>query len=1351
MASNPTCKSLQKQVTELQNRIKELSWKPSVENEVKRPPSNEKNVVYVQKDRKVPKFTGYNFQVEDWIEDVNTVLHAREMSRQERADFIYLQLEGSAKDEVKYRSHLVRQSPDQILEILQDAFGVKDNITKLQKNFLDRVQKPNESLREYSYVLMDLMSKITNKDSTWMPNKEKTLCDQFSQNVQDKAIMWSEEEEYKDKRYNTKTKSETTDTVPEEPTTDVCASKDKTDSISEQSDKFNQLLGIVQKQSEQIETLTKIVNTKQQPTSYNSRYNRSQDCRLSSCEFQEVGKRVESTVKSPIVDDNHMDSIQADRLVGKCPTVSAYVAGFKVNCLVDTGSTVTTVTESFYNRFLRRCTDLQTDITFNLKGANGTCIPYIGYVEVDIDIMGQRLLNRGVLIVKDPIDSYTRIRKENVPGLLGMNVISLCKKLLQEDYGNQYSEQVTEIAENFKLRELFKACDKNEHCNTIGFVKLCSNSPVRIPANSVIILNGTGPNLPRLYDAVVEPLHTSGHLPSTFIVVHTFVTVRNGRLTFRVANIGDDDIWLAPRTRVGILLKGDVENHDKGHVEFIRTGHTEEIYIHDIAYCAETDVNLSKIEDFEMPVDISHLSTTSKQRDQIKTLFYNYNEGIHTDPDKISAVQDFEIPTTVKKLKSFLGLAGYYRRFTQGFSKIAGPLHKLAQKFTPHPRKLFGKEWTTDCQTAFDTLKEHLVTAPILSYAKFDEPFILETDASMQGLGAVLSQYIDGQLRVVAYASRALRPNERNMDNYSSRKLELLALTWAITEKFRDYLLGSKFTVFTDNNPLCYLQTSKLSAHEQRWLSKLAVFNFEVKYRQAKHNNNADALSRMHDKIELSKSEDVKNLLQTFAAGTVVPNDLASDIQSVSRKSVYTEEAFVTLPTLDRQEVKDLQERDTVVGKFIEIWNTKRKPLRSEQRKFDRPLVTLLRQWDRIEVVDGLVYRVIIDPNQGQLKQLILPAVLRDKVLKNCHDKLGHQGIERTFCSIRIRCYWPGMFRHIKDYCKSCERCIVSKMPQPAIRPAMGHLIASRPLQILAIDFTVLEPAHGKENYLRKIRKQTLFVFLTEWFCVYGVPERLHSDQGRNFESDVICQLCKLYQISRSRTTPYHPEGNAQCERFNRTLHNLLKSLSPDKKKHWPKYLPELVFSYNVSQNSTTGYSPYYLLFGRSPKLPIDFLLGTNQTDETDQSLDEWIIAHQNRLRYAYEKAGEQTKDRAEYRKNKHDEQRFNPEICVSDKVYIRNRGVHGRNKIQDTWSSTVYRVVRLSENTVSVEPNDGAGVSRTLNRRDVIKCNIQQSVDDNSSESDSSDDMFIPRRTTRATAGKHTNPNRLPNSIFSK
>ena len=133
----PNCKSLQKQVTELQNQLKEMSWKSNFEKEKKH---SEKNVVYVQKDRKIPKFSGYNIPVEDWIEDVNIVIYAREMSQQEQADLIYSSLEGAAKDEVRYRPHSVRKCPDQMFELLQDAFGVKDNITKLQKNFLDRKQ-----------------------------------------------------------------------------------------------------------------------------------------------------------------------------------------------------------------------------------------------------------------------------------------------------------------------------------------------------------------------------------------------------------------------------------------------------------------------------------------------------------------------------------------------------------------------------------------------------------------------------------------------------------------------------------------------------------------------------------------------------------------------------------------------------------------------------------------------------------------------------------------------------------------------------------------------------------------------------------------------------------------------------------------------------------------------------------------------------------------------------------------------------------------------------------------------------------------------------------------------------------
>ena len=138
--------------------------------------------------------------------------------------------------------------------------------------------------------------------------------------------------------------------------------------------------------------------------------------------------------------------------------------------------------------------------------------------------------------------------------------------------------------------------------------------------------------------------------------------------------------------------------------------------------------------------------------------------------------------------------------------------------------------------------------------------------------------------------------------------------------------------MYTDNNPLCYLQTSKLTAHEQRWLSKLASFDFDVKYRQAKHNNNVDALSRMYDKLELTRSEDVKTLLQNFVACTVIPGEIVSNTQTQSVETIYSEESFITFPSLSIQELRNLQKNDPVIGQFVKIWKTKVKPSTAEQR-----------------------------------------------------------------------------------------------------------------------------------------------------------------------------------------------------------------------------------------------------------------------------------------------------------------------------------------------------------------------------------------------------------------------------------
>ena len=235
-------------------------------------------------------------------------------------------------------------------------------------------------------------------------------------------------------------------------------------------------------------------------------------------------------------------------------------------------------------------------------------------------------------------------------------------------------------------------------------------------------------------------------------------------------------------------------------------------------------------------------------------------DGISANPDK---VQGWPVPKNAKQLHSFLGLASLYCWFIPNFAHVAKSLHQLVgptnvkktrvKKVRNEVTTLDEKKsdltqsifvWAFEHQKALDTLKLALTTAPVLGYPNFNREFILETDASLRGLGAVLS-HIDenGKVHVIAYASQTLRPSETSMHNYSSAKLELLALKWAVTKKFRHYLLGSKFTVYTDNNPLVYVQTSKLGASQIHWCSELALLHFNIIYRSGKTNQATDALS----------------------------------------------------------------------------------------------------------------------------------------------------------------------------------------------------------------------------------------------------------------------------------------------------------------------------------------------------------------------------------------------------------------------------------------------------------------------------------------------------------------------------
>lgn len=227
------------------------------------------------------------------------------------------------------------------------------------------------------------------------------------------------------------------------------------------------------------------------------------------------------------------------------------------------------------------------------------------------------------------------------------------------------------------------------------------------------------------------------------------------------------------------------------------------------------------------------------------------------------------------------------------------------------------------------------------------------------------------------------------------------------------------------------------------------------------------------------------------------------------------------------------------------------------------------------------------------------------------------------------------MSADVAEWCQACERCQVAKQTQPAARGLMGHLLASRPNEIVAMDFTELEPCRsGQENVLvmtdvfskytlavptRDQRASTVAqVLVTEWFLKFGIPARIHSDQGRNFESSLIQQLCSLYGVEKSRTTPYHPQGNGQCERFNRTLHNLLRALPVSRKRDWSSCLPQVLYSYNTTPHQSTGESPFYLMFGQEPRLPVDFLLG-RVLEPVGGGTHEWILEHQTRLEIAFE------------------------------------------------------------------------------------------------------------------------------------
>ncbi|KAF7695844.1 hypothetical protein HF521_005938, partial [Silurus meridionalis] len=305
-----------------------------------------------------------------------------------------------------------------------------------------------------------------------------------------------------------------------------------------------------------------------------------------------------------------------------------------------------------------------------------------------------------------------------------------------------------------------------------------------------------------------------------------------------------------------------------------------------------------------------------------------------------------------------------------------------------------------------------------------------------------------------------------------------------------------------------------------------------------------------------------------------------------------------------------------------------------------------------------------------------------ESVLKSLHDSNGHLGFEKTYALVTDRFFWPKMKSEVETYCKSCDRCIMRKtLPQK--RAPMSHMSSAGPLDLVCIDFLTIEPDTRNvsnvlvitDHFTRYAQafpckdQKALTVARTLWekyFVHYGLPNRIHSDQGPDFESRLIKEMLTMLGVKKSRTSPYHPQGDPQPERFNRTLLNMLGTLNAQQKTKWSQHIAHLVHSYNSTPNETTGYTPYFLMFGREPKLPVDVALGVQSEEVVPVTYGSYVEGMRQQLKDAYELASAASARANRGNKRRYDKKVHSQGLNPGDRVLIQNLGLKGKHKLAD-------------------------------------------------------------------------------------
>jgi len=672
-------------------------------------------------------------------------------------------------------------------------------------------------------------------------------------------------------------------------------------------------------------------------------------------------------------------------------------------------------------------------------------------------------------------------------------------------------------------------------------------------------------------------------------------------------------------------------------------------------------------------------------------------KGIQPMPQKLQVIKDWPTPHCLRDVRAFVGLCSYYRRYIKGFASLAEPLTRLSKKGTQFL-------WTEQAETAFANLKEALLSASTLSFPHPDLPCIVDSDASDVQAGGVLSQVIDGEERPIAFFSRVLNGAQRN---YCPTRRELLAVVMSL-QHFRHYLLGSKIMLRTDHHSLKWLNGFKRpEGILARWLETLAEFDYTIEHRAGRLHCNADGVSRTMCKQCVGKQ------VKTPWVDEFERSDQLTDPLSVN--------ALTFEPEISNDEMVTLQSQDPTLGPVIQCLTNGQTPSFDDLKALPLDSRNLLSQRPMIQLNNGVLVRI-----NDQVTQLVVPATLRHRLFDHTHagPLSAHLGPERTLLQLKQAYYWPSMRKDVNRWYKLCTHCATSKGPLSHYQGPLQKVMTGEPLDLVAIDIlSGLPPTPDGSKHIL-----VLTDYFTKWceayalpdaeastcmaamynnfFSRFGMPRQLHSDRGKNFESKLFTELCKITGVNKTRTTAFHPRSDGQTERMNRTILQMLRTSASDNPNDWPSRLPAILAAYRMTVHSTTTVTPNFAMLGREVLLPCHLIARPPQ--EPNSVTVPFVQNFQDNLRDAHHRVRQATQNAAKTQKTFFDKQIKGPPFSVNQLVWlywpkppIRQK----LKKLQRVWTGP-YKIIKFQTSVVVIIEHTENHKRQTVHIDRLTPCN---------------------------------------------